>query len=60
VRLLDPGGRALVEGGKVRLVSISPVTTAAVREMGLPVAAEAQEYTTAGVVAALCACARPG
>jgi uroporphyrinogen III methyltransferase/synthase len=55
VRLLDPAGRALVEEGKVGLVSISPVTTAAVRETGLPVVAEAQEYTAEGVVAALCA-----
>ena len=34
-------------------MTISPVTSAAVRELGLPVAAEATEYTTAGVVAAL-------
>jgi uroporphyrinogen III methyltransferase/synthase len=58
VRALGPAGRGRVAAGEVALVSISPRTSAAVRELGLPVAAEAREYTTAGVVDALCAAAR--
>jgi uroporphyrinogen III methyltransferase/synthase len=53
LRALDPACRARVEAGDVKLVTISPVTSAAVRELGLPVAAEATEYTTAGVAEAL-------
>ncbi len=53
VRLLDEKALARLRDGKVKLVTISPVTSAAVREMGLPVAAEATEYTTEGVIAAL-------
>lgn len=52
-RALDAPCRARLESGDVKLVSISPVTTAAAQEVGLPVAAEAVEYTMAGVVAAL-------
>ena len=43
-----------VRAGRPALVCISPRTSAAVREMGLPVAAEATEYTTAGVLEAVC------
>jgi uroporphyrinogen III methyltransferase/synthase len=39
---------------KTRLVSISPVTTATLRELGLEPAAEAAEATVAGVAAVLC------
>ena len=39
---------------KTRLVSISPVTTATLRELGLEPAAEAAEATVAGVVDVLC------
>jgi uroporphyrinogen III methyltransferase/synthase len=53
VQGLGPAGRRLIEAGGVGLVTISPRTSAAVRELGLPVAAEAHEYTTAGVVEAL-------
>ncbi len=53
LRDLDADARALILAGKVRLVTISPVTSAAVAELQLPVAAEAKEYTTDGVVAAL-------
>jgi uroporphyrinogen III methyltransferase/synthase len=52
-RALDDHCRARILAGEVQLVSISPVTSATVRELGLPVAAEAAEYTTAGVVEAL-------
>jgi uroporphyrinogen III methyltransferase/synthase len=53
LRVLDDHCRARIQGAEVRLVSISPVTSAAIREQGLPVAAEAMEYTAAGVVEAL-------
>src|SRR5262245_32774267 len=38
---------------KTRLVSISPITSGTLRELGLEPAVEAQEYTMAGVVAAV-------
>jgi uroporphyrinogen-III synthase len=53
VRGLDEDERQAIQAGRVRLISISPVTSEVVRELGLPVAAEAAEYTMAGVVAAL-------
>ena len=53
VRLVDAETLAKLRDGTVQLVSISPVTSAAIRELGLPVAAEAEEYTTEGVIAAL-------
>jgi uroporphyrinogen III methyltransferase/synthase len=52
-KMLPEPALARLRDGSVRLVSISPVTSAVVRELGLPVAAEATEYTTEGVVAAL-------
>jgi len=53
VAALDQETKANVKNGRVKLVSISPVTSAVIRELDLPVAAEAAEYTTAGVVQAL-------
>jgi uroporphyrinogen III methyltransferase/synthase len=53
VNVLGEEGAERLRKGAIRLVSISPVTSATLRELGLPVAAEAREYTTAGVVAAL-------
>ena len=53
IRLLDPGAKRRIRNGEVKLVSISPVTSAAIRKLDLPVAAEASEYTTAKVVEAL-------
>jgi uroporphyrinogen III methyltransferase/synthase len=55
VRVLDETCKEQIASGTVKLVSISPVTSAAVRELGLPVAAEATVYTTEGIVAALVA-----
>ncbi len=52
-RLVDAEARQRIMSGGVKVVTISPVTSAAVRELGWPVAAEAREYTTAGVTAAL-------
>jgi uroporphyrinogen-III synthase len=43
----------MIQIGRVKLISISPVTSAAIVEMGLSVAAEAKEYTTAGLIDAL-------
>jgi uroporphyrinogen III methyltransferase/synthase len=50
---LDGPMRERVRSGQVQLVTISPVTSEAVRELGLPVAGEAAVYTTEGVVEAL-------
>jgi uroporphyrinogen III methyltransferase/synthase len=53
IRTLDEIGRARAHAGDLRLVTISPVTSAAVVELGYPVAAEAREYTTDGLLTAL-------
>jgi uroporphyrinogen III methyltransferase/synthase len=53
VAALDEESLRRIRCGEVRLVSISPVTSAAIRELGLPIAAEAEEFTAAGVVRAL-------
>jgi uroporphyrinogen III methyltransferase/synthase len=52
-RVLDEPCRARIHAGDTRMVTISPVTSAAVKELGLPVSGEATTYTTAGVVEAL-------
>jgi uroporphyrinogen-III synthase len=46
-----PGWRALL--GEARVVTIGPTTTAAAREAGLEVHAEAEEPDARGLVAAL-------
>ncbi len=50
---LDATCRARIESGEVQLVSISPVTSAEVRRLGLPVAREAREATAEGLVEAM-------
>jgi uroporphyrinogen III methyltransferase/synthase len=50
---LDAATRERLKGGRPGLVSISPVTSTAIRELGLPVAAEAEEFAVEGLVAAL-------
>jgi uroporphyrinogen III methyltransferase/synthase len=50
---IDNQTRARIKVAQVQLVSISPVTSAAIREFDVPVAAEARSYTTAGIVEAL-------
>ncbi|MFL5342617.1 MAG: uroporphyrinogen-III C-methyltransferase [Gemmataceae bacterium] len=50
---LDETARMRIHEGAVQLASISPVTSAAIRELGFPVAVEAAEYTVDGLVAAL-------
>jgi uroporphyrinogen III methyltransferase/synthase len=51
-RLLDAPMRAHL-GTKTQLVALSPVTGATLRELGLPVNAEASEYTMPGLVQTL-------
>lgn len=51
-RLLPPAARGFI-GSKIRIASISPVTTAAAREAGLTVDAEATTYTWEGLIEAL-------
>jgi len=53
LRALDVTSREQIKRGAVQLVSISPVTSAAIREQEAPIAAEAAEYTTGGVLEAL-------
>jgi uroporphyrinogen III methyltransferase / synthase len=60
IRLLEPTARRRIRSGEVQLVSISPVTSAAIRRLDLPVAAEAAEFTAAKVVEALTALAAKG
>jgi uroporphyrinogen III methyltransferase/synthase len=55
---LGAEGLRRVRAGEAGLVTISPRTSAAVRELGLPVAAEAMVYTTEGVLGALVGLAR--
>jgi uroporphyrinogen III methyltransferase/synthase len=50
---IDETARMRIRDGTVRLVSISPVTSAAVREQGFEVSAEARIYTMDGVIEAL-------
>ncbi len=45
---------------RTQLASISPVTSATLRELGYEVAAEAKEYTMAGLVGAMCVQAQQG
>ncbi|HEX4589799.1 MAG TPA: uroporphyrinogen-III C-methyltransferase [Gemmataceae bacterium] len=53
LRSLDEAGRSRIQSGDVLLVTISPVTSAAVTECGYPVAAEAREFTIDGLIQAL-------
>jgi uroporphyrinogen III methyltransferase/synthase len=55
---LDNVAREQVMAGRVRLVTISPRTSETVRALGYPLAGEAREYTTRGVIEALCALAK--
>jgi uroporphyrinogen III methyltransferase/synthase len=49
---LTPAARARV-GHAVKLASISPVTTAAALEVGLPISAEARTFTWDGILDAI-------
>jgi uroporphyrinogen III methyltransferase/synthase len=50
---LDATCRRRIEAGEIKLVSISSVTSEEIRKMGLPVAAQANEATTDGLMEAL-------
>jgi len=52
-RALDATSQDRIRAGTIQVVSISPVTSRTVRELGLPVAAEATQYTTDGLIRAL-------
>jgi uroporphyrinogen III methyltransferase / synthase len=52
-RLLGKGGQSAIREGRTRLVTISPVTSGRVRDLGWSVAAEATVYTMDGMVDAL-------
>jgi uroporphyrinogen-III synthase len=51
--LLDATSRAPLLEGRTKIVSISPVTSAVIGELGWPVAAEARAYTMEGLLQAL-------
>ncbi len=53
IAAFDETIRGRVERGEIQLVAISPETGKAVRELGCPVAAEATEFTSEGLVEAL-------
>jgi len=55
LRLLDDTGQALIRSGKLKLVSISPITSEAIKAMGYAVGLEAKESTMAGIVSRLIA-----
>ena len=55
-RLLTPAALSRL-GTTTRVASISPVTSAAAREAGLPVSAEATVYNWEGILQAIVACA---
>jgi uroporphyrinogen III methyltransferase/synthase len=47
---LDETVLAHIRSGRTKIISISPVTSSTVRELGLPIAAEAEDYTAEGLV----------
>lgn len=51
-RLVPEAARSYL-GSRIRIASISPVTSAACQEVGLPVSAEATEHTWDGLLAAI-------
>jgi uroporphyrinogen III methyltransferase/synthase len=53
LRSLDEDTAQRIRSGAIGLVSISPITSAAIREMGFSVAAEARTFTAEGVVETL-------
>jgi uroporphyrinogen-III synthase len=53
LKQLDETARMRLRDGSVKIVSISPVTSAAIQEMGYEVAAEARAFTTDGVIRAM-------
>jgi uroporphyrinogen III methyltransferase/synthase len=58
-KLCTPAARDQL-GGKTRLATISPVTSARAGELGLPIAAEAISYTWDGIIDAILEAEAPG
>lgn len=56
---LDATCTRRIEAGEIKLVTISPVTSAEVRALGYPIAAEAAKATVDGVIEALIALTHP-
>jgi len=56
--VFDETIRGRVERGEVRLVAISPETGKAIRDLGYPVAAEADTFTEDGLIEAVVRLAR--
>lgn len=56
IRLLDDQAKSHL-GQEMQIISISPVTTAAVREMGFEVGAQAKKFTAEGIVEVMLALA---
>ncbi len=52
-RALTAEAVAGIVSGRVKVASISPITSAVIRELGWPVTVEAREFTAPGVVSAL-------
>jgi uroporphyrinogen III methyltransferase / synthase len=50
---LDETALAHLRSGRTKIISISPVTSSTIRELGLPIAAEAEVYTAEGIVVEL-------
>jgi len=57
---LDATCKGRIESGEVKLVSISPVTSADIRRFGFPVTAEAKQATMDGVIEVLIELVRSG
>jgi uroporphyrinogen III methyltransferase/synthase len=53
VGVLDEDARKMIQTGRTKLVSISPVTSAAIQDLGFRVAKESREFTSMGVIEAL-------
>jgi uroporphyrinogen III methyltransferase/synthase len=51
--VLDDESQARLRSGHIRVISISPVTSATIQELGWPVAVEANEFNVEGLVTAL-------
>jgi uroporphyrinogen III methyltransferase/synthase len=58
IEALDDSARLPIKSGRTGIVTISPVTSEAVRKLGLDIAGEASVYTMEGLAAALVALAR--
>lgn len=57
---LDESMQKRIQAGRPALICISPRTAEVVRGRGLPVAAEAGEYTTEGILTVVCELSRKG